>query len=138
MLFVSSAGKKISSIRMPAHITNLEVLEIRRDKVFSAIIVALANGEVRIYNEQVLVDTIKVNDVVTAIRFGRYSREDNTLAIITRSGAVTIKMLQRSAKLDAPSESQGPPKEQDIPLPVPKKTQLYIDQTQREREQVCA
>ena len=29
--------------------------------------------------------------------------------------------------------SQGPPAEQDIPLNVPKKTKLYVEQTQRER-----
>jgi Bardet-Biedl syndrome 1 protein len=29
----------------------------------------------------------------------------------------------------------GPPPEQDIPLTVPKKTKLYIEQTQRERDQ---
>jgi hypothetical protein len=29
---------------------------------------------------------------------------------------------------------QGPPPEQDIPLAVPKKTKLYVEQTQRERE----
>lgn len=131
----SIKGQKLFSIRMPAHITNLELLEIRRSRLFSAVIVALTNGEVRIYNERVLADTIMVNEVVTAVRFGRYSREDNTLVIITRSGALKIKMLQRSADLDEKPASQGPLKEQDIPLPVPKKTQLYIDQTQREREQ---
>jgi Bardet-Biedl syndrome 1 protein len=29
----------------------------------------------------------------------------------------------------------GPPPEQDVPLPVPKKTKVYVDQTQRERDQ---
>ena len=33
------------------------------------------------------------------------------------------------------AEGAGPPPEQDIPLPVPKKTKLYVEQTQREREQ---
>ena len=28
----------------------------------------------------------------------------------------------------------GPPPEQDVPLPVPKKTKLYVEQTQRERD----
>ena len=30
----------------------------------------------------------------------------------------------------------GPPPEQDIPLQIPKKTKLFVEQTQREREQV--
>ena len=30
--------------------------------------------------------------------------------------------------------SQGPPPEQDIPLAIPKKTKLFVEQTQRERD----
>ena len=48
---------------------------------------------------------------------------------------LTIKMLQRTAKFDAGSGTVGPPPEQDVPLSIPKKTKLYVEQTQREREQ---
>lgn len=32
------------------------------------------------------------------------------------------------------TSATGPPPEQDVPLQVPKKTRLYVEQTQRERE----
>ena len=41
-------------------------------------------------------------------------------------------MLSRTARLSKPAES-GPPKEQDIPLKVPKKTKLYVEQVRRRR-----
>ena len=51
------------------------------------------------------------------------------------SGALTIKFIQRTADLDVSSHPPGPPPEQDVPLSIPKKTKLYVEQTQREREQ---
>jgi Bardet-Biedl syndrome 1 protein len=76
---------------------------------------------------------------VRAMRFGRFSREDNALALAMRSGAVVVKMLQRSANVGDEAGGAavgGPPPEQDVPLPLPQKTQLYVDQTEREKEQV--
>jgi Bardet-Biedl syndrome 1 protein len=42
-------------------------------------------------------------------------------------------MLRRGANLEIQG-SAGPPPEQDVPLALPKKTKLYIEQTQRERD----
>merc|ERR1712085_40358 len=46
-------------------------------------------------------------------------------------------MLSRAANLDIDESNNAgkPPAEQDIPLDVPKKTKLYVDQTARERDQ---
>ena len=49
-----------------------------------------------------------------------------------------VKILQRNANLEAGSSTPGPPPEQDIPLDVPKKTKLYVEQTSREREQAIS
>ncbi|NWX03692.1 BBS1 protein, partial [Caloenas nicobarica] len=38
-------------------------------------------------------------DVVTGLCFGRYGREDNTLIMTTRGGALSIRMLRRRAGL---------------------------------------
>ncbi len=47
-----------------------------------------------------------------------------------RGGGLAVKMLSRNARLDQPAEA-GPPKEQDVPLKVPKKTKLYVEQVPR-------
>ncbi|GFH21157.1 BBS1 domain-containing protein, partial [Haematococcus lacustris] len=62
---------------------------------------------------------------------------DTSCLQLSKSGALDIKMLPRNAVLEAPPGPAGPPPEQDIPLQVPKKTRLYVEQTQREREQAA-
>jgi Bardet-Biedl syndrome 1 protein len=47
----------------------------------------------------------------------------------------TRALYERVGGFQASGAAAGPPPEQDIPLNVPKKTKLYVEQTQREREQ---
>lgn len=54
--------------------------------------------------------------------------------LLTLQGALTIKIWKRTVDADTVTTTTGPPPEQDIPLNVPKKTKLYVEQTQRERE----
>lgn len=130
-------GNKNFSLYLPEPITNMELLQLSRIKNVKCLLVALANGEVRLYNKKYLVSSFQSNgnDVITAMRFGPYGREEASLILTYKSGGLTIKMLQRQANLDAGSVTPGPPPEQDIPLNVPKKTKLYVEQTQREKEQ---
>lgn len=44
-------------------------------------------------------------------------------------GGLDIKMLPRAAKLEG-SRPTGPPPEQDIPLDIPKRTAVYVEQVQ--------
>lgn len=45
-----------------------------------------------------------------------------------------VKILKRTAKFEEKDLMAGPPIAQNIKLNVPKKTKLFVDQTQRERE----
>ena len=138
---------------------DLGVVRIRRSRITNVLMVALANGEVRFYNDKSLVASMKLKSCITGFRFGPYQRNDNTLACVFKDGSMAIKMLSRTATLEAGDEAPGPPPEQgtsppdvtrlmlrctmidaclagtDIPLRVPKKTKLYVEQTQRERDQ---
>lgn len=78
---------------------------------------------------------LRISEPVTALRFGCYGREEGCLAIVGASGSLSIKILQRTAKFETSGQGAGPPPEQDVPLSIPKKTKLYVEQTQREREQ---
>jgi Bardet-Biedl syndrome 1 protein len=131
----SLRGKKMYSIYLPAPIVNMELLELKRTRSAKALMVAMSTGEIRLYVEKSLLATLRVGEPVTACRFGCYGREEGCLAILGSSGGLTIKILQRSCKFDSKAAVNGPPPEQDVPLCIPKKTKLYVEQTQRERDQ---
>lgn len=128
-------GKRTNGIMLTEDVCDICVVSIRRSKITHALLVALASGEIRMYHEGVIVHSFTVDRSVTCMRFGPYGREDNSLILIHGKGALTIKILKRLAEIDSKGVVSGPPPEQDIPLPIPKKTKLFVEQTQREREQ---
>ncbi|KAF4738726.1 Bardet-Biedl syndrome 1 protein, partial [Perkinsus olseni] len=131
-------GKKMHALLMPAPILAMEEFSWETTGTMKVLVVALRNGEIRLYNGKHLVNTITLRGghMVAGVCLGPYGREEATMAVSTKAGAVILKILQRDVKLNTKEGSTaGPPPEQDIPLNVPKKTRLYIEQTEREREQ---
>lgn len=128
-------GKKNHSIYLPCPISCMSLLQLSRARTAKALVVALNNGEIRLYNGKHLISTTKTDDVVTGMKLGTFGREEGSLVLSFRSGSLMVKILQRNANLEVSSATLGPPPEQDIPLDVPKKTKLYVEQTSREREQ---
>ena len=80
---VYTQGKKLWTIKLPGNITTMEVME-NKNKGFKAVLVALTNCEVHMYRDKYLVNVMKTEDVVTAMRFGRFGREEQTLIMTTR------------------------------------------------------
>lgn len=134
--FYHLKGKRQASVFMPAAITNLcSISTSGTTKHSKAVAVALTNGEVRVYAGKSLLNKTQVYDVVTGMRFGRYGREDSTLVLVLKSGTILLKMLPRTTSLEPnASKSIGPPPEQDVPLKVPKRTNVYVEQTEREKQ----
>lgn len=87
------------------------------------------------FNDKFHIDTIVVGETINAMRFGNFGREESCLMINTASGGLHAKVLSRQANLNGTSLRPGPPIEQDIPLNVPKKTKLFLELTQREKDQ---
>jgi Bardet-Biedl syndrome 1 protein len=119
----------------PATVTALETMRVAR-QVY--LVVALSSGDVRFYKEKVLLHTLRSTDVVKALRFGRFGREDSSLALITRSGGLLVKILMRTANLEprAGSESghfDGTASLQLEPLEMPLLSPLAAGQATRER-----
>ena len=131
----SLRGKKQYSIYLPDAISCMELLTLSKTRTAKALLIGTASGEVRLYNEKHLVAKMQISEPVTALRFGCYGREEGCLAVVGASGSLSIKILQRTAKFETAAATAGPPPEQDVPLSIPKKTKLYVEQTQREREQ---
>merc|ERR1719409_724606 len=128
-------GKKNHSIYLQSPISAMSLLQVTKTRVAKALLVALNNGEVRLYNGKHLITVVKTNDIVTGIKLGTFGREEGSMVLSLKSGALMVKILQRNANLEVSSAAPGPPPEQDTPLDVPKKTKLYVEQTSREREQ---
>merc|ERR1719409_1672261 len=128
-------GKKNHSIYLTCPISCMGLLQVTKARTGKALAVATNNGEVRLYNGKHLITVVKTNDIVTGIKLGTFGREEGSMVLSLKSGALMVKILQRNANLDVSTTNPGPPPEQDIPLDVPKKTKLYVEQTSREREQ---
>jgi len=74
-----------------------------------------------------------MKEAISGMKYGTFGREEGSLILNTRSGGLHAKILQRQANLSS-THRPGPPPEQDIPLNVPKKTKLFVELTQRERD----
>eukprot|EP00741_Cyanophora_paradoxa_P015549 tig00020902_g15010.t1 len=95
------------------------------------LLVALASGEVRLYCERRLVDSGRpgggADDPPLGLRFGRYGRAEAALAVLHRSGALSLQVLSRHADLgrtlpDEPPAQPPPDEEEDgeaWPISVP-------------------
>lgn len=131
----TTKGNCVWSLKQTAYITTLvavdvEILGLR------LIAVALDNKQVVLYHDKHRVDTIETDDVVTAMKFGRFGREECTLVMVTRNGSIAIRILKRTAKFYAKEVNADTSGHSAVTkLNIPKKTKLFVDQTMRERDE---
>lgn len=130
-------GKKLWSVVLPGPVSTMASMDLPT-RGFQAVLVALASCEVQLYRDKNLLSSIRTPDTVSALRFGRYGREDGTLILVLRGGGLLVKILKRTASFEERDRAPGPPPAQSVRLNVPKKTKLYVDQTLRERESGAA
>merc|ERR1719409_2471922 len=88
-------GKKNHSIYVPCPISCMSLLQITKSRVVKALVVALNNGEVRLYNGKHLITVVKTNDIVTGMKLGTFGREEGSMVLSLKSGALMVKILQR-------------------------------------------
>lgn len=128
---------KLYTLQLPSAICNLDVLVLRKIKNTKLLLIALNEGKVLIYHGKNALSELNLNERLTAMKFGPYGREEACLILLTASGKLSIRILQRSAHFDDSPENgqvQSYIEEQDIPLALPKKSAMSLEQTQRERE----
>eukprot|EP00033_Pygsuia_biforma_P001765 GCRY01001975.1.p1 GENE.GCRY01001975.1~~GCRY01001975.1.p1 ORF type:complete len:588 (+),score=148.91 GCRY01001975.1:228-1991(+) len=128
-------GKKRFSLTVPAPITCLAPL-LLKSRGIEAAVVGLANKEIRVYNDSQLVSSFVASDVVLGAVFGRFGREEHTLILALRSGGLEFKILPRTSTLTQGLDDPDRVPEQDIPLDLPKKSKLFLEQGRRERDNV--
>lgn len=87
-------AKKQYSLYMPCAIITLTALPAPTSRATRCVVVALANGEVRVYNDKSLVSVHGGAGCSPAsgLYAGRYAREDNSLIMVTAAGGLDIKV----------------------------------------------
>ncbi|XP_076032639.1 Bardet-Biedl syndrome 1 isoform X2 [Oratosquilla oratoria] len=128
----NNRGKRLWTVPLTASVTCMESMEIRTLGLCLTAL-AMSDRRVLIYRDKHLVDTIHTEDSVSAMKFDRFGREDNTLILVMKGGGLLVKILKRTARFEI-EEPQGPSQVQALKLNIPKKTKLFVDQTMRERE----
>ncbi len=126
-------GVKSFSLYLPKPITNLSTMKLTQIRQFEGFLVALADGEVRLYNGRDHINSIHTGSAVTGIVFGPFGTEPANLVLVHGNKSLTLKTLRRQAKLEIDaSERKKKIREADEPLQIPRKTRLYVEQTMRE------
>uniref|UniRef100_A0A5S6QZC8 BBS1 domain-containing protein n=1 Tax=Trichuris muris TaxID=70415 RepID=A0A5S6QZC8_TRIMR len=133
--FYTTRGKKIWSKQLPSSIIAMSAMNYPQ-KNFQAVLVSLANCSIHVYKDDGLCNIINVDSNVTALCFGCFGRDKGVLIMAMASGNVRLKLLRKNAKLTdkVPDEKLTAIVEQQRRLPLPKKTKLFVDQANRERD----
>ena len=97
-----------------------------------------ANGHVAMYNNKVQIHLLQFVESpaapITALKFGKYGREDAALIILNKTGSLNVKIMSRRTdmkkveSLHAKQQQNRCQIQQEIPLSLPPITQLYLDQ----------
>ncbi|KAH7639483.1 bardet-biedl syndrome 1 protein-like protein [Dermatophagoides farinae] len=133
----TNKGNRTWNMKQAANITTMEEIVLER-QALNLVAVALTNKTIMFYNDRKCVDMLHVDDVVVAMKYGRFGREDNTLVMVTQNGSLIVKILKRTAQFQMMNDQDKygtTVNSSTTKLVIPKKTKLFVDQTMREREQ---
>ncbi|CAI4227570.1 unnamed protein product [Auanema sp. JU1783] len=133
LTYYSFKGKFLNSIKIKeGEVQSIEPFHYA-PKQYSGVLIMLSN-EIRLYNDQYLLDVIKSDKSLQWIKFGQFGREEATLIMGTQDGGILVKLFRRVATFKEQQDVNPHPMSHNIKLNIPKKTKVFIDQTLRERE----
>lgn len=98
------------------------------------IAVGLKGGSLHLYHGRQPIDYVTVPDTACAITFGQLGQEDHVLIVITVAGTLNYKILKRTADFSVSSARDASPLQMNKPLPLPKRSKWFLEQSMRERE----
>ncbi|XP_051171319.1 Bardet-Biedl syndrome 1 protein homolog isoform X2 [Leptopilina boulardi] len=119
---------RINLSGMPLDLVSLPV----QQSVVSLLAVSVAKIGIKIYDEKHHVDTIKMMDSVSAIKYGRLGQEERAMSMVTTGGGLCVKILKRTADFSVRSLTTANSNSESNFM-IPKKTRLFVEQTLRER-----
>ncbi|CAO4363662.1 unnamed protein product [Caenorhabditis nigoni] len=130
--FSSFRGKKINTVKCTEKIKMLEPF-FYEHKQLSAVI-AVFEKKIRMYNETHLLDTVEYQKPLNWVRYGMYGREDSTLVVCFKDGTIAIQIFRRNADFRSRTNYNEAPASHALKLQIPKKTKVFIDNTEREKK----
>uniref|UniRef100_A0AAR5QFK4 Bardet-Biedl syndrome 1 N-terminal domain-containing protein n=1 Tax=Dendroctonus ponderosae TaxID=77166 RepID=A0AAR5QFK4_DENPD len=95
--------------------------------------IGLKNGSIQLYQGRQPVDFTSVADSPSVITFGQLGQEEHVMVVITIGGSISFKILKRTADFSSKVQENSPML-QSRPLPLPKRSKLFLEQSIRERK----
>ncbi|KYN20035.1 Bardet-Biedl syndrome 1 protein [Trachymyrmex cornetzi] len=128
----SKTGIKLWHINIPGIMLDLVSLPVPQNGL-SLLAVSTVGYGIRIYDGKHHVDTVKIMEPVSALKYGRMGQEERTIAMVTVGGGLCMKILKRTADFNTNNSISNSSSSNTSKFSIPKKTRLFVDQTIRER-----
>ncbi|XP_050438790.1 Bardet-Biedl syndrome 1 protein homolog [Adelges cooleyi] len=90
-------------------------------------------GSILVYSGSTVVHKITMPDPIYCVTFGKFGQEENALLMISSKGKLDVKLLKRTATFDLCPRTTVIARP-SITLNIPKRSNVFIEQTLRERE----
>ncbi|XP_044260139.1 Bardet-Biedl syndrome 1 protein homolog [Tribolium madens] len=127
-------GQRVWSASMFSQVTCLCLVPLKHLSTH-LIAVGLKGGSVHLYHGRQPVDYTNSPDSPSALVFGQLGQEEHVMVIITMAGTINFKILKRTADFNLSNQDKlAAPTLQTKPLPLPKRSKLFIEQSMRERQ----
>lgn len=127
-------GRKLYTLYFQHSVCSMCLMKLTRTRVFKGLLIALSNGDIKLYKDKVLLNTMNLGESIQGICFGTYGKEEGVLVANVKSGGIIMKKIDKRANFEGRTDFTGPPPEQEIALNIPAKSKLYLEQVDRERE----
>ncbi|XP_029055928.1 Bardet-Biedl syndrome 1 protein homolog isoform X1 [Osmia bicornis bicornis] len=130
----SRKGIKLWCVRVPGAILDSVSLPVPQSGL-SLLAVSTAGYGIRVYDGKHHVDTLKIMEPVSAMRYGRMGQEERAMAMVTVGGGLCVKILKRTADFSVHNIMSSSVLNDGSKFLIPKKTRLFMEQTVRERSE---
>uniref|UniRef100_A0A1I7UT14 BBS1 domain-containing protein n=1 Tax=Caenorhabditis tropicalis TaxID=1561998 RepID=A0A1I7UT14_9PELO len=128
--FCSFRGKKLNTVKCQSRVKMLEPFFYSHKQLYA--VIAVFDKEIRMYNESYMLDIVKYEKPLDWVKYGTYGREDSSLIVCFKDGTLAVQIFRRTANFDHKMEYNQVKPAHALKLQIPKKTKIFIDQTQRE------
>ena len=130
----SRKGIKLWRVRVPGAILDSVSLPVPQSGL-SLLAVSTAGYGIRVYDGKHHVDTLKIMEPVSAMRYGRMGQEERAMSMVTVGGGLCVKILKRTADFSVHNIMSSSVLNDGSKFLIPKKTRLFMEQTVRERSE---